>query len=124
MLEQNISHNDGTGFSRVVLTIVDVLIGALIFLLPFIMGGREAWGHWFLITVSLSLGVSWAVYAAVQGSRYSVSWLEVFLIAGLSIAWFQVQPQTPETMSRVSPEYAQLYAYSTGSTRTPYIESC
>jgi len=97
-----------TGLSRLLLTVVDVLIGALVFLLPFIMGGREAWGHWFLITVSLSLGVAWAVYAAVQGRRYSVSWLELFLIAGLSIAWFQVQPQPPEVMSKFSAEYTRL----------------
>ena len=27
------------------LRLVDILIAALVFLLPFIMGGREAWGH-------------------------------------------------------------------------------
>ena len=51
------------------LRLVDILIAALVFLLPFIMGGREAWGHWFLISVSLLLGASWAAYAAVRGSR-------------------------------------------------------
>ena len=90
------------------LRLVDILIAALVFLLPFIMGGREAWGHWFLISVSLLLGASWAAYAAVRGSRYRVSWLEIFVVAGLAIAWYQTQPQSAQTMAAFSPEYERL----------------
>lgn len=95
-------------FAGVMLYLVDGLIAVLIFVLPFIMGGREAWGHWFLISVSLLLGAAWSACAAVQGCRYRISWLELFLIAGLGIAWFQVQPRAPETMAQFSSEYERL----------------
>ena len=87
---------------------VDGLLAALIFVLPFIMGGREAWGHWFLISVSLLLGASWAAFAAFTGSRYRISWLELFLLAGLGIAWFQSLPQSADTMHQFSAEYDRL----------------
>lgn len=93
---------------RVLLGAVDLLIAALIFVLPFIMGGREAWGHWFLISTSLLLGVAWATYATVSGARYSLSCLELFFLAGLGIVAFQVQPQSIEVMQRFSPEYSRL----------------
>jgi tetratricopeptide (TPR) repeat protein len=94
--------------SNRLLTAVDVLIGALIFGLPFIMGGREAWGHWFLISVAFLLGATWAAYATVRGCRYSVSWFECFFIAGLAIVAFQVQPQSPDRMQTFSTEYQRL----------------
>ena len=93
---------------KLLLGAVDLIIAAFVFVLPFIMGGREAWGHWFLISAALLLGVAWAAYATVCGSRYVISWLEVFLLAGLAIVWFQVQPQSPETMTRFSAEYERL----------------
>ena len=94
--------------SRASLRLVDLLIAALIFVLPYIMGGREAWGHWFVISVSMVLGAAWCVHAAVQGRRYQISWLELFLIAGFAIVWFQIQPQDAATMSEFSSEYDRL----------------
>ncbi|MEO1979196.1 MAG: O-antigen ligase family protein [Fuerstiella sp.] len=94
--------------SNTLLNAVDVLIGALIFGLPFIMGGREAWGHWFLISTAFLLGATWATYATIRGCRYSVSWFEVFFIAGLAIVAFQLQPQSPDTMQTFSAEYQRL----------------
>ena len=95
-------------FARTILIAVDVLIAALIFVLPFIMGGREAWGHWFLISASLALGIAWCVYATVSGARYRISWLEGFILAGLAIAWFQIQPQSADVMQQLSAEYERL----------------
>lgn len=95
-------------WSRGLLKCVDVLIAVLILVLPFVMGGREAWGHWLLITAAGSLGCCWCAYATVSGTRYRVSWLEVFFIAGLGIAWFQLQPQSAEKLATFSPEYQRL----------------
>lgn len=94
--------------SKYLLAGVDFVIAALVFVLPFIMGGREAWGHWFLISGALLLGVLWAVYATVTGSRYFVSWLELSLLAGVGIVLYQLHPQTAETMAQYSGEYERL----------------
>lgn len=97
--------------SPMLLRAVDGLIAALVFVLPFIMGGREAWGHWFLISTAFLLGATWCLYATVSGSRYAFSWLEYFFLAGLGIAWFQVQPQTVSALDQFSPEYTRLLAF-------------
>ncbi|MEZ6128283.1 MAG: O-antigen ligase family protein [Planctomycetaceae bacterium] len=93
---------------RTLLSVVDVIIAALIFVLPFIMGGREAWGHWFVISAALLLGTAWAVYATVHGSRYVLSWMELFFVAGLAIVCLQIQPQSPEITRAFSGEYERL----------------
>lgn len=87
---------------------VDGLIAILICVLPFVMGGREAWGHWLLITTSGTLAAMWCLYSAVSGNRYRISWLEVFFLGGFALVWFQLQPQTPETLNSFSPEYERL----------------
>lgn len=98
-------------WSRGLLKCVDILIAVLILILPFVMGGREAWGHWLLITTAGILGCCWCVYAAVSKARYRVSWLELFFVAGLAIAWFQLQPQSAEKLATFSAEYQRLLPY-------------
>ncbi len=95
-------------FSKALLAAVDLVIAALVLVLPFIMGGREAWGHWFLISGALLLGVLWAAFATATGSRYFISWFELSLIAGLGIVFYQLQPQTADTMAQFSGEYERL----------------
>lgn len=99
-----------TTWSRVLLRVCDFCIAALIFVLPFIMGGREAPGHWFLISTSLFLGCTWCLYSMVAGKRYMFSWLEPLFLAGLAIVWFQTVPQSPEILSGLSGEYHRLFA--------------
>ena len=106
--EMLLSSQPPNRFSQILLWAVDLIIAALVFVLPFIMGGREAWGHWFLISGALLLGVVWAVYAYVTGCRYFVSWLELSLLAGLGIVFYQLQPQSAEAMTQFSGEYSRL----------------
>ncbi|MCA9047843.1 MAG: O-antigen ligase family protein, partial [Planctomycetaceae bacterium] len=94
--------------SKTLLFCCDSTIAGLVFLLPFLMGGREAWGHWFLISSALLLGVCWCAWAARNGCRYRTSWLELFFLTGLGLAAFQTLPQTRELLSAVSPEYERL----------------
>lgn len=94
--------------AKALLKCVDVVIAVLILILPFVMGGREAWGHWLLITAAGTLGVSWCVYSAVASHRYRISWLELFFVSGLAIAWFQLQPQSADQLAKFSSEYQRL----------------
>ena len=90
---------------------VDGLIAALVFVLPFVMGGREAWGHWFVITVAFLLGIAWCVHAVLTGARYHLSWLEYLFVGGLAVSWLQVQPQSPDVLSAFSTEYERLLSF-------------
>ena len=94
--------------SGVLLLAVDLLLAALVFVLPFIMGGREALGHWFLITASLALGLSWTAFATVSGQKLRLTGLELLFAAGLLLVWFQTQPQSQATLTSLSSEYSRL----------------
>ena len=47
----------------------DAILAALIVIFPFIMGGREAWGHRILITLALALGCVWSLHKIRTGGR-------------------------------------------------------
>lgn len=93
------------------LMLVDGIIASLVFGLPFIMGGREAWGHWFVITAALLLGTAWSIHAVLTGARYRLSWLEYLFVGGLIVAWLQVQPQSLNVLNSFSSEYGRLLSF-------------
>ncbi|MEP3481854.1 MAG: O-antigen ligase family protein [Fuerstiella sp.] len=94
--------------ARGLLKCVDVLIGVLILILPFVMGGREAWGHWLLVSAAGALGTCWCLYSAIANHRYRVSWLELFFLGGLAIVCLQLQPQSADQLANFSTEYERL----------------
>jgi O-antigen ligase len=88
--------------------ITDVLIALLVIGLPFVMGGREAWGHRVVITLALALGTVWCVHRVREGGGLVLSGLEPLLIAGLLLVWFQTRPLEQSTLARLSGEYQRL----------------
>ena len=51
------------------LRIVDAILVLLLVVFPFVMGGREAWGHRILISLAAALGFVWCVHRACTGGR-------------------------------------------------------
>jgi len=86
----------------------DAILATLILIFPFIMGGREEWGHRVLISLSLTLGCVWCVHQMLSGGRLRLLAVEPLIVAGLLLVWFQTVPLTPGVLSRVSPEYSRL----------------
>jgi O-antigen ligase/tetratricopeptide (TPR) repeat protein len=86
----------------------DLLIAALLLILPFVMGGREAWGHRLLITLSITLGFVWCFHKVFAGGRLLLLSLEPLMIAGILLVWFQTVPQPQVTLNQISPEYQRL----------------
>ncbi len=86
----------------------DAILATLILIFPFIMGGREAWGHRVLISLSLALGSVWCVHQVLSGGRLRLLAIEPLILAGLLLVWFQTVPLTPGVLNTVSPEYARL----------------
>ena len=95
-------------FDSLGLLLSDLCIAALLLILPFIMGGREAWGHRFLISVALLLGLSWSLHKFQKGGRLLLLSIEPILIAGLFLVWFQTIPQPPSVLEQASTEYSRL----------------
>jgi tetratricopeptide (TPR) repeat protein len=90
------------------LWITDAILATLVLVFPFIMGGREAWGHRILITLSLVLGFVWCLHRVRTGGRFRLLAIEPLLAAGLVLVWFQTVPLTPEVLGRLSGEYQRL----------------
>ncbi len=88
--------------------LTDLLIAALLLVLPLVMGGREAWGHRLLISLSLALGCVWCLHKTRTGGRLVLLTVEPLMVAGLLLVWFQTVPQPPATLDRISSEYARL----------------
>ncbi|MEY3175866.1 MAG: hypothetical protein RLZZ436_3780 [Planctomycetota bacterium] len=90
------------------LTAVDLLIAFLLVIYPFVMGGRESWGHWLLITCACLLSGLWCLHRFFEAGRLRWLGLEPLLFAGLLLVWFQTQPLPDALLRRVSGEYERL----------------
>ena len=86
----------------------DAILAALILIFPFIMGGREAWGHRILISLSLTLGCLWCLHQVWSGGRLRLLAVEPLIVAGLLLVWFQTIPLAPDVLKTISPEYSRL----------------
>ena len=92
----------------VLLRIVDAILLLLLVVFPFVMGGREAWGHRLLISLAAALGFVWCLHRARTGGRLVLSALEPLLIAGLLLVWFQTVPLSSSLLNSLSGEYQRL----------------
>lgn len=87
---------------------VDVQLALLIVVFPFIMGGREAWGHLTLITAALGLGCTWCLHRTLTGGRLVLTGCEPLILGAFSILWLQTAPIGLASLQKLSPEYDRL----------------
>ena len=111
-IPQLIRFNTGSGLAFLqgpkLLLVTDAILVALIVIFPFIMGGREAWGHRILITLALTLGCVWSLHKVRTGGRLRLLAVEPLIVAGLLLVWFQTVPLAPAVLAKISPEYERL----------------
>lgn len=101
----------------------DAILFVLIVVFPFIMGGREAWGHRILITLAMALGCVWSLHKVRTGGRLLLMAVEPLIIAGLLLVWFQTVPLSPQVLSLISPEYERLLPGWTATQLVPTRQS-
>ena len=111
-IPQLIRFNAGPGMAFLqgskLLLATDAILAALIVIFPFIMGGREAWGHRILISLALALGCVWSLHKIRTGGRLVLLAVEPLIVAGLLLVWFQTVPLAPAVLAKISPEYERL----------------
>lgn len=90
------------------LWLADAILVALIVVFPFIMGGREAWGHRILITLSMALGFFWCLHRIRTGGKLVLLSLEPLMLAGLLLVWLQTTPTSNSVLHHLSGEYQRL----------------
>ncbi len=107
----------------VLLWITDAILVALIIVFPFFMGGREAWGHRILISLSMALGFIWCLHRIRTGGRLVLLAVEPLVLAGMLLVWFQTLPVTPTVLGLLSEEYASLLPAPAQSTEPMAVDS-
>ena len=94
---------------RLLLRLVDVGLGAVIFVAPLFMGGRNDIGRLVFVAAVCFAALMWAARQCVlQEARWRWSGAELLLLAGLGLITLQLVP-LPSSVRRVlSPQIAEL----------------
>jgi len=91
------------------LRVVDGCLAGCIFLVPFLMGGRQALGQFALVTLSVVAAMAWL---AREGLRRHLTWrysaAELLLLAGVVLVVVQLVPLPASVVARASPNTASL----------------
>ncbi|MCR4412028.1 MAG: O-antigen ligase family protein [Thermoguttaceae bacterium] len=89
--------------------VVDGALAGTLFVVPALMGGRQALGQWALVTLAVAAGMAWAVR---QGLRRRPAWRPCpgLVVLGAAIALVIVQwlPLGPSAVARLSPHVPEI----------------
>ncbi len=99
----------GTLFDRCSRQIVDTALMGSVFVVPFLLGGRVAWGHSALAACAVIAASAWAV-GLVFGKQpqWTVTWVEPLLLAVIGVALLQITPLPPGLLKVLSPHHQSL----------------
>lgn len=95
--------------ARLLLEIVDGGLAASIFVVPMIMGGRQALGRFALTAIAVTVALAWTLRQSLRGKvtwrRSPAEWL---LLAGVVLLGLQLVPLPPALLSRLGPHTSEI----------------
>ena len=100
-------------WSRVV---IDVALMASVFVVPFLLGGRIAWGQVALATCAVAAGLAWSL-GLFLGRRptWAVTWVEPLLLGAIGLGLLQITPLPPSLLNILSPHHHALLPLWSGA---------
>ncbi len=109
-----------TRLSRALLGFVDAGLAAVIFVVPFIMGGRTAFGQLVLVSLTLWIALCWCLHQFLDGQATWVrSPMTLLLVAALALGGLQLVTLPPSLIETLSPHlYEILPAWAPGADNT------
>jgi len=91
-------------FDRALLGCVDAGLAAVIFVVPLVMGGRQAAGQLMLVALALSIAFCWCVRQAVSSHAVWIrSPIELLLLGALGLVVLQLVALPPAVVELLSP---------------------
>ncbi len=110
----------GPRISRLLLGCVDAGFAALIFVVPFIMGGRTASGQLVLVCLTLWIAVCWCLHQFLAGQATWIrSPISLLLVAVLALGGLQLVALPPSLLETLSPHMNEvLPAWTAGAEDT------
>ena len=102
--------SQGTGTRRdPLLCCVDACFVGLIFVLPFVFGGRQATGNFALVSLSGTVTVLWSLYLLRQRTAIWIwSGAEILLVTGIALVGLQLVSMPADWLNWISPYTAEL----------------
>ena len=82
----------------------DAGFAAIIFLLPYVMGGRQAWGHLLLGLLACWTALCWSLHQILSDRpKWRFSGAEPLFVMGLALLVLQVVSLPSSTLRSISP---------------------
>lgn len=103
------SGSTGNQLDRVLLRLVDAGLAGCIFVVPFLMGGRQALGQLALVTLAVVVAVAWLLRQSMkpQGTwRWTAG--NLIFLAGVGLLLAQLAPWPPAVRNWLAPHTSQL----------------
>lgn len=100
------SGNQADRWSR---RVVDFALIASIFVVPFLLGGRVAWGHFALAMCAVVAASAWTA-GLLFGRRptWSITWVEPLLLGAIGLGLLQITPLPAALLNILSPQHHSL----------------
>jgi len=96
--------------------VIDAALMSSVFVVPFLLGGRIAWGQFALSACAIVAALAWSV-GLLFGKRptWTVTWVEPLLLGAIGIGLLQVTPLPPSLLSVLSPHHHALLPLWSGA---------
>ena len=117
------AHDAAARLDRILCQVVDAGLAGCIFVVPLLMGGRQALGRLALVSLAVIVAVAWA---ARQIVRRESTWrhcsAEILILAAIALLVLQIAPLPPSILAKLSPHTAEilpLWGGTSGATARP-----
>ncbi|MCA9074200.1 MAG: O-antigen ligase family protein [Planctomycetaceae bacterium] len=115
-------HSGQSASRGILLWGADLGLFAAIFVLPFVMGGRQAIGEFTLSVIAVWTTSFWLLHHALQRDQpWRFTGIEPLLLAGIALCVTQTVALTPEVLNSLSPQLERLLPLWHSSAETPPV---
>jgi O-antigen ligase len=99
-------------FSALLLQIVDGGLAGVLFLVPFLMGGRHAFGQLILVVLAAVIALAWALRQSLRANAaWRPTWALFLLVAAAALVSLQAVPLPQTMLERLAPEQAKVLTF-------------
>jgi O-antigen ligase/tetratricopeptide (TPR) repeat protein len=106
------THVQTPGADRLIALMLQIIDGGLagvIFLLPFVMGGRHPLGQLILTALAVITALAWVVRQTLRPHpNWRPTWALALISAGLILVLFQTIPLPQSVLERLAPSHAKI----------------
>ncbi|MEE8451678.1 MAG: O-antigen ligase family protein [Thermoguttaceae bacterium] len=98
----------GSPLERMLLKVVDGGLAGCIFVVPLLMGGRQALGQLALVTLAVTVALAWTLLLGLRRKAFwRFSSAEILLVAGIVVLLLQIAPLPQSALTWITPQSAE-----------------